>query len=88
VPIEEEKKKKYINIVDDIEIGKLEWLGLFIRMENERIPKEKVLNGKFNNTRPAGKPRTRWEDVIRRDTLLGMQGWRRRAEDGEKWSVF
>jgi hypothetical protein len=71
--------------VDDIEIGKLGWLGLFIRMEDERITKEKVLNGKFGHVRPVGKPRTRWEDVIRSDTSLGMRGWRRRAEDIEKW---
>jgi len=37
--------------------------------------------------RPVGKPRTRWEDVVRRDTsqILGIRGWRRRAEDREEW---
>jgi hypothetical protein len=33
--------------VDDIGIERLGWLGLFIRMEDERIPKEKVLNGEI-----------------------------------------
>jgi hypothetical protein len=53
---------------------------------DERIP-NKVLNGKFHNTRPAGKPRRRWEDVVRRDTsqILGIRGWRRWAKDREKW---
>jgi hypothetical protein len=52
---------------------------------------ERILNkfrdGKFHNTRPAGKPRRRWEDVVRKDTsqIVGIQGWRRRAEDREKW---
>jgi hypothetical protein len=59
--------------------------GLFLRMEDERIPKENVFNEKFENARPVGKPRTRWEDVVRRDTSLGMRGWRKRAEDREKW---
>jgi hypothetical protein len=36
-------------------------------MEDERFPK-KVLNGKFHNTRPVGKPRARREDVVWRDT--------------------
>jgi hypothetical protein len=36
-------------------------------MEDERIP-NKVLNGKFHNTRPVQKPRTRWEDIIQRNT--------------------
>jgi len=71
--------------VDDIEIERLGWLGHFVRMEDERIPKENVLNGKLDNARPVGKPGTRWEDVFRRDTSLGMRGWRRRAEDRKKW---
>jgi len=47
-------------------------------MEDERIP-IKVLNRKFHITRPVGKPRTRWEDVVWRDTsqILGIRGWRR-----------
>jgi hypothetical protein len=42
-------------------------------MEDERLA-EKVLNGKFHNTGPVGKPRTRWENVVRRDTsqILGI----------------
>ena len=50
-------------------------------------PPKKVLNGKFSNTRPMGKPRKRWKDVVWRDTswTLGIKGWRRRAEDREEW---
>jgi hypothetical protein len=51
-------------------------------MEDERIP-NKVLNGKFHNTRPVQKPRTRWEDIIQRKTaqILEIRGRRIRAED-------
>jgi len=49
------------------------------------FPKRKCLNGKFDNARPVEKPRTRWEDVVRRDTSLGMRALKRRAEDREKW---
>jgi len=50
------------------------------------IPKM-ILNGKFYKTKPVGKPRIRWEDVVRRDTsqILGIRRWRRRPEDGEEW---
>jgi hypothetical protein len=41
---------KYLNIVDDVQVRRLGWVGHFIRMEDERIP-EKVLNGKFHNKR-------------------------------------
>jgi hypothetical protein len=57
-----------------------------MRIEDETIPPKNVLNGKFHNTRPVGKPRTRWEDVVRRYTsqVLGIRGWRKRAEDREE----
>jgi len=63
------------------------WAGHIIRMEGERIPKKKnVLNRNFCTTRPVGRPRTRWEDVVQRDALqlLGVRGWRR-AENRDEW---
>jgi hypothetical protein len=47
-------------------------------MEDERIPR-KLLNGKFHNTRPVGKPRTRWEHDVLMDTsqILGIRGHKR-----------
>jgi hypothetical protein len=44
---------------------------------------KKVLNGQFRKARPVGKPRAGWEDVVWRDKaqILGIRGWRRRAED-------
>jgi len=54
------------NIVEDIKIRRLGGAGHIIRMEEERIPK-KVSNGKFYTTRPVGKPRTRWADVVQKD---------------------
>ena len=73
------------NIVEGIKIRRLGWAGHIIRMEEERIPR-KVLNGKFYTTRPPGRPRTGWADVVQRDALqlLGIRGWRR-AENREVW---
>jgi len=72
--------------VEDIKIRRLEWASHIIRTEEERIPK-KVLNGNFHTTRPVGRPRNRWADVVQRDALqlLGTRGWRRRAANREKW---
>jgi hypothetical protein len=52
-----------------------------------KASQKKVINGKFHNTRPVGKPRRRWEDVVRRDTsqILGIRGYRSRAERREEW---
>jgi hypothetical protein len=40
---------------------------------------KEILDVKFHNIRPLGKPRTRWEDDFQRDTsqVLGIGGWRR-----------
>jgi len=72
--------------VEDIKIRRLGWPGHIIRMEEEWIPK-KVLNGNFYTTRPVGRPRTRRADVVQRDALqlLGIRGWRRRAENRDEW---
>jgi hypothetical protein len=55
-------------------------------MEEEKIPK-KVLNGKFRTTRPVGRPRTRWADVVQRDALhlLGKRGWNRIDANRDEW---
>jgi hypothetical protein len=72
--------------VEDIKIRRLGWAGHVIRMEEERIQK-KVLNRTFYNTRPVGRPRTRWADAVQKDALqlLGVRGWRRRAENRDEW---
>ena len=66
-----------------IKIRRLGWAGHIIRMEEERIPK-KVLNGNFYTTRPVGRPRTRWADVVQKDALR-IRGWRRRAGNRDEW---
>jgi len=72
--------------LEDTKIRRLEWAGHIIRMEEERIPKN-VLNGNFHTTRPVGRPRTKWADVVQRDAvqLLGTRGWRRRATNRDEW---
>ena len=72
--------------MEDNKIRRLEWAGHIIRMVEKGIPK-KVLNGNFHTTRPVGRPRTRWADVVQRDVLqlLGIRGWRRRAANRDEW---
>jgi hypothetical protein len=61
-------------IVEDNKIRRLGWAGNIIRMEEERIPK-RVLNGNFHTTRPVGRPRTGWADVVQKEALqlLGIR---------------
>ena len=72
--------------MEDIKIRTLGRAGHIVRMEEERTPK-KVLNGNFYTTRPVGRPRTKWADVVQKDALqlLGIRGWRRRTENMDEW---
>jgi len=75
-------------MVEDIKITRLGWAGRIIRIEEERIPKKKnALNGFCYTTRPVGRPRNRRADVVQRDALqlLGITGWRRRADNRDEW---
>jgi hypothetical protein len=59
--------------------------GSYKRMEEEGIPK-KFLNGNFHTTKPVGRPRTRWANVVQRDALqlLGIRKWKRRAANRDE----
>jgi len=62
-------------------------MGGSYNKDGRRKDSKKVLNGNFRTTRPMGRPRTRWADVIQRDALqlLGIRGWRRRAASRDEW---
>ena len=72
--------------MEDIKIRRLEWAGHITRMEEEWIPK-KVLNRNLHTTRPVGRSRSRWADVVQRDALqlLGIRGWKRGAANRDEW---
>jgi hypothetical protein len=61
-------------------------MGGSYNKNGRRKDSKKVLNGNFHTTRPVGRPRTRWEDVVQRDALqlLRIRGWRRRAENRDE----
>jgi len=60
--------------------------GSYNKDGRKRIPK-KVLNRNFHTTRPVGRPRIRWVDVVQRDALqlLGIRGWMKRATNRDEW---
>jgi hypothetical protein len=62
-------------------------MGGSYNKDGRRKASKKGLNGNFHTTRPAGRPRTRWADVVQRDALqlLGTRGWKRRAANRDEW---
>jgi hypothetical protein len=60
-------------------------INLFYAVTNQTSACFNTLN--MVHTRPVGRPRARWADVVQRDAvrLLGVRGWRRRAENRDEW---
>ncbi|KAJ4446711.1 hypothetical protein ANN_13408 [Periplaneta americana] len=59
------------NIVIDIKIRRLKWLGHIIRMDNNRIPKI-LLDVKPNGKRRVGRPKLRWLDDVQDDLFKDL----------------
>jgi hypothetical protein len=57
------------------DVSKYYFSSIYVYYYFKCIPK-RVLNGNFHTTRPVGRPRTRWADMVKRDAsqLLGIRG--------------
>jgi hypothetical protein len=76
------------DIVTEIKVTRLEWLGHVVRMEGTRLPKM-VFNAKPEGRRGVWRPRLRWLDDVEADIkALGVKRWRIKAQDRKKWSAI
>ena len=69
---------------------RMRWAGHVARMEEGRGV-HKVLVGKPEGKRPLGRPRRRWEDIIKRDLEevgRGCGDWMELAQDRDRWRAL
>jgi hypothetical protein len=79
-------KHKSQDIVSDIKIRRLEWLGHVIGMNEARIVK-KIFEGNLEGRRGRGRPRLRWVNDVEEDLrMLGVKRWRRKGLEREGWA--
>jgi transcription termination factor 2 len=79
---------KFPDIVTEIKVRRLEWLGHVVRMEDTRLPKM-VFNAKPEGRRGVGRPRLRWlDDVEAYIKALGVKRWKIKAQDRKEWSAI
>jgi hypothetical protein len=73
---------KEVKVSVFITLRRLQWARHVIRMNDERMPK-KALQLTIYDKRALGKPRKRWEDAVREDSvkLLGTKTWKTNAKD-------
>jgi hypothetical protein len=54
-------------------------------MEDSRLPK-RVMREKIHTRRRKGRPKIRWLDDVQVDLrTIGIEGWRRKAQDRDLW---
>jgi hypothetical protein len=76
------------DIVTEIKVRRLEWLGHVIRMDGARMAK-KVFVSKPKGRRDVGRPKLRWLDDVEHDIkALGMRRWRIKAQDRNEWTAI
>jgi hypothetical protein len=76
------------DIVTEIKVIRLEWLGHVVRMEDIRLPKM-VFNAKPEGRRGVGRPRLGWLDDVEADIkALGVKRRRIKAQDRKEWSAI
>jgi hypothetical protein len=54
---------------------RLRWLGFFMQMKDDRVPKIVLFGQPSRAKRKAGRPRLRWEDVIKKDSKEMGTSW-------------
>jgi len=73
------------NTVRHIKSKRLSWVGHVERMRDEREVKG-IYEWKPHTTRLKGRPRLRWDDVVRDDLRkMGVNNWKQKAQEGKPW---
>jgi hypothetical protein len=80
-------RKSWRNKVSGLngEARRISWIGHVERMEDIRMPK-RVMREKIYTRRKRRRPNIRWLDDVQEDLReMGIEGWRRKAQDIDQW---
>jgi len=76
---------KHKNIINFIRAQRLGWLGYIERMQETRMVKA-IHSWKPISKRPIGRPKTPWEDDVRKDIQkLKASNWKTLVQDRRRW---
>jgi transcription termination factor 2 len=68
-----------------VKARRIRWIGHVERMEDSRMPKT-VMRDKIYTRRKRDRPKVRRSDDVQEDLQeMGIEGWRRKAQDREQW---
>jgi len=76
---------KHRNIINCVKAQRLSWFGHTNRMPETSVVK-RIHNWKPFTGRPAGRPKSRWEDDVRNDVKkMEIVKWAEQVQDRLKW---
>jgi transcription termination factor 2 len=79
---------KHKNMLNFIRAQRLEWLGHIERMQDTRMVKA-IHSWKRVSKRPIGRPKTRWEDDVRKYIKKPkVPNWKTLVQDRRRWKEF
>jgi hypothetical protein len=86
--MELDKLIKHRNIINYVKSQRLSWFGHINRMLETSVVR-KIYKRKPFKGRPAGSPKSRWEDDIRNDMRrMEIVKWTEQVQDHPKWKVI
>jgi hypothetical protein len=76
---------KHNNIINSIRAQRLGWVGHIERMQETRMVKS-IYSWEPISRRPTGRPKTRWEDDVRKDIQKSKEpNWKILVQDRRRW---
>ena len=78
---------KHWNIINYVKSRQLSWFGHLNRMPETSIVK-RIHKWKPFTGRPAGRPKSRWDDDVRKDLKkMKLVKWAEQVQDHSKWKA-
>ena len=80
--------------VDDIETklvrSRLRWLGHLCRMDDDRVPKQLLFSELEHGSRPFGRPKLRFKDILKKDLKIGsvLEAWCYYVHNRKEWRAI
>ena len=70
--------------------SRLRWLGHLCRMDDDRVPKQLLFSELEHGSRPFGRPKLRFKDILKKDLKIGsvLEAWCYYVHNRKEWRAI